>query len=337
MLGIQRIEHLAAQLGTTANRLIDVADNAAAFCEELELFDPARPEKVRDVLNVTGDLRRFQTRLLGSVLSPKHRPSPSSHGGVKGRHIKSNAQVHLKSVFGFTTDVANFYPSISFKQIYKLFCKDCRCSPDVSSICTKLCTHRYHLALGLITSPILADCIMRPVDSRLDAMCQKQGLHYSRFVDDITVSGRLPIMSGSYPKVMVDVLGDYGLEVNEKKHAEAMKGEGRFADGKRITKLEIKRGTIRVTQAFIEQVRDQLSDAGRLAAGCPLQGLYYTDSQIHGRIHYVKWINSSQAMPLLRRYLAIDWPRVKTEAIARGYHQSKTRPRKKEVAAAERR
>jgi RNA-directed DNA polymerase len=335
MLNIQKIEHLAAQLGTTATRLTEVAENAAGFCEVLELFDPTKPEKKpRDVLNVTGDLRLFQTGLLCHVLSPKHRPSPFSHGGIKGRHIKSNAQVHLQSVFGFTTDIASFYPSISHKQVYNLFSRDFRCSPEVARVCTKLCTVGYHLALGLITSPILANCIMRPVDRRLAAICREQGLHYSRFVDDITISGSFPIMSGSYPKVIVDVLADYGFKVNQSKHAEAMKGSGRFAEGKCITKLEIKRGTTRVRPAYFEELRDQLSDAARLAAGCELRGRYYTDCQIHGRIHYVKWINASQALPFLRRYRSIDWHRVKGEAVSRGYRRTKNELSKKRTAAA---
>jgi RNA-directed DNA polymerase len=334
MLFIQKVEHMGAQLGTTSQRLLEVADNAASFCEELELADPTRPEKkARDVLNVTGDLRTLQTRLLAFVLAPKYRPSPFSHGGVKGRHIKSNARVHVTSVFGFTTDVANFYPSISYKQIYNLFFREFRCSPDVARVCMQLCTYRYHLAIGLITSPILADCIMRSVDERLAAMCREQGLRYSRFVDDITISGDFPIMSGSFPKVIVDALGDYGLKVNSRKHAEAMRGEGRFDEGKSITKLEIKRGVLRVRPAYIEEVRDQLSDGARLAAGHPLRGHYYTDNQIHGRIHFVKWINSGQAVSLFRRYKAINWRRVEVEASARGYRQTKICLTKKHVPA----
>jgi hypothetical protein len=50
MLGIQKIEHLADHLRTTPDRLVEVAETAPSFCEELELIDPSRPEKKpRDV------------------------------------------------------------------------------------------------------------------------------------------------------------------------------------------------------------------------------------------------------------------------------------------------
>jgi len=173
---------------------------------------------------------------------------------------------------------------------------------------------------------------MIPVDRRLALMCDKQGLHYSRFVDDITISGRYPIMSGSYPKVMVEVLTAYGFKVNQRKHAEALEREGRFAEGKCITKLEIRRGQIRVGKAFIEQVQDQLSDAARLAAGKPLLGLYYTDNQIHGRIHYVRWINTRQAIPLLHQYQTVNWPRAEAEARERGLIKTTKHTQKKAVS-----
>ena len=60
----------------------------------------------------------------------------------------------------------------------------------------------YHLALGLMTSPILADCLMMRVDQRIGGMCRKNKLVYTRFVDDITISGSFPIDSGSFPELV---------------------------------------------------------------------------------------------------------------------------------------
>ena len=45
------------------------------------------------------------------------------------------------------------------------------------------------LALGLITSPILADQMMDCVDDRIGGACRKAGLVYTRYVDDLTISG----------------------------------------------------------------------------------------------------------------------------------------------------
>jgi RNA-directed DNA polymerase len=334
MLGIQKISHLARHLGTTPDRLIEVAETAPSFCEELELIDPAKPEKKpRDVLDVRGDLRTLQTRLLRKLLRPSHQPSRWSHGGVVGRHIKSNVSAHISSTFAFPSDVANFYPSITNTRVFNLFLKDFCCHPEVARVCTKLCTYRYHLALGLITSPILADCIMMPIDRRLASMCEKQGLIYTRFVDDITFSGRFPIKTGSYPDLIVAVLASHGFTVNPRKHQEALEGLGRLADGTRITKLEIVRRRMRVRREFLDEVKNQLSDAARLATGKPPLGHYYTENQINGRIHFVSWINPGQAVPLRHRFRAVNWPRFKAMASERGYLKTGKILRKKGIPA----
>ena len=103
MLNIQTVAHLARLLETTPRRLIEVADSASSYYEELILIDPARPDKVRDILNVRGCLRRLQGLLHDKVLVPAHRPSMYSHGGIRGRNIKSNATKHLRSTFLYTT------------------------------------------------------------------------------------------------------------------------------------------------------------------------------------------------------------------------------------------
>src|SRR5690606_20655991 len=120
---------------------------------------------------------------------PKLSPSACSHGGVPGRGVKTNIEQHLGSVFGFTTDIANFFPSISHDRIHELFLRRFECSPDVARVFNRLCTYQHHLALGLVTSPLLADQVMQPIDARIAAACSAAGLPYTRFVDDISITG----------------------------------------------------------------------------------------------------------------------------------------------------
>jgi RNA-directed DNA polymerase len=320
MLNIGSVGLLARRLSTTTRRLIDAAERASSYYEDLILVDPARPDKVRDILNPIGPLRRFQRRLHDLLLAPVHRPSRYSHGGIRGRNVKSNASPHLRSTFVYTTDIANFYPSIHYTRVYTLFTDYFECSPDVARICTKLCTHRHHLPLGLITSPILADCFMKRADFRIGRMCERSGLAYSRYVDDITISASYPIESGSVPKLVTEILQDFGLRTNPKKE-----DMGRFSEGRRITKLEIRRGRPDVSREYLADVNAQIDAAGSFARGGDWQGTYYTPSQIYGRIAFISWINPGRRRALMRRYRVIDWAEVESAALARGL----VAPRKK--------
>jgi retron-type reverse transcriptase len=223
---------------------------------------------------------------------------------------------HVNSVFCANTDVANFYPSIPYRRVYRLFCRELRCSPDVARILTKLCTYRYHLALGLITSPIIADMLMSNVDRRIGAMCERLGLSYTRFVDDITISSSFPVESGSVLRLVVEILRDNGYRVNQAKHAS---GQGRLSDGICITKLRIKRGRLDVRKEYYDRVLGQLEDAQRLAEGLELKGPFFSQQQIKGRINFIRSIKPGRSRILERRYRAMDWKRFAAEASAQGH------------------
>ena len=228
MLNIRQQKHLARHLGVSVDDLLEVAESAGRWCEELLLLDPARPNKQRTVLNVFGPLRKMQAKMLRQVLLPKLPVSNFSHGGVRGRHIKTNVEQHIGSTFVFTADISNFYPTVSHNRVYRLFVEDFACTPDVARICTKLCTYKHHLALGLITSPILADQVMCRIDARIAGLCRDAGLVYTRYVDDLTISGSFDLKESGFSDLVQRILREHGFKANPLKHC-----FGRLTDGQR--------------------------------------------------------------------------------------------------------
>lgn len=304
MLYIRQVKHLARQLGVGACQLQDVVGNPERFCEELILIDPNRPDKRRCVLRVSGALRRLQRNLLHVVLMPKLKPSPVSHGGVRGRHVKTNLACHLDSVFALTLDISDFFPSISSNRVYRLFTQRLCCSPDVARLCTKMCTYNYHLALGLVTSPFLADQILNVVDTRIAGACRKADLVYTRFVDDVTISGKFDLRAGKsgFALLVQRILADHGFAVNPTKTR-----NGRLANDFEITKLRINRGHPDVRQEYLAELERQIRDARNLADGRPFQGPYYTRDQIAGRLNFVCWVNPGRRRTLRNKFRAVRW------------------------------
>ena len=124
------------------------------------LIDPAKPGKIREVVNVTGPLRRIQDRLYRQLLLPNHRPSyfvtaalvVAASRQTLGR--TSGRRSFIRPTSPTSTQAFTILASMSFSST------DSVAHPDVSHIDTKLCTFRHHLTRGLITSPILADYLM---------------------------------------------------------------------------------------------------------------------------------------------------------------------------------
>lgn len=317
MLNIRQVKHLHSVLGTSAKEIAEVLDAPARYYEELLLVDPLKPDKARVVVNVKGAMRGLQTRLYRRVLLPKLKPSLHSHGGVHGRSIKTNVEQHLGSAYAFRTDIRNFYPSIHFRRIYRLFTERFGCSPDVARVCTQICTYRHHLALGLICSPILADQVLSRVDRRIGGACAKAGLVYTRFVDDVAISGPYDLQKAGFARLVEEILDKDGFHVNPNKHV-----FGRLTDGLSITALREVRGHLDVRREYFDELLRQLDDAASLASDGEFTGPYFTASQVLGRVRFVCWVNPGRRRELIRRFRSVKWKAVRINARRRGYEMT---------------
>lgn len=313
MLNLRQVKHLARVLDTPQAELSEILGNASAYYKQFILRDPRRPGKERRVVSVTGDLRRLQSIFYRRVLLPRCVPSDCSFGGIKGRDVKKNVTRHLKSQFVYKADISDFYPSIHHSRVYKLFTTKLGCSPDVARLLTRLCTYEHHLALGLITSPLLADQVLKPVDSRIQAVCAGASLVYTRYVDDITISGEFDFSNSGIIHTIPTILGEHGFRANQEKSV-----AGALTPETAITGLRIVRGHVDVPQAYLRELDRQIVDVASLATGGPFEGPYFTKSQILGRVCYVAWVNPNRRARLRRKLRSVDWKRADFEAKHRG-------------------
>ena len=260
-----------------------------------------------------------QERLYRHRLKSRLKPSLQSFGGVAGRNVVGNASAHIGHNYVYKTDISNFFPSITIDRVNRLFLRQLGCSYEVSRILTRLCTYDYHLALGLVTSPILADQILRTVDQRMAALCEHYKLTLTRFVDDITVSGNFDIQNSVVPEKLSKILKSHGFSERSEKRS-----GGYLSDGVPITGIQIKRRSIDVTKEYLQELDRQLNDHASLSRCGPFQGPFFAESQLAGRIHYVSWVNRNRRFGLVRKLNSIRWVEVWKEAERRGLVAAKS-------------
>ena len=159
----------------------------------------------------------------------------------------------------------------------------------------------------------MADRIVRPVDLRLAAACNSAGLTYSRYVDDITISGRFRLKPSGFWTLARRILNEHGFCANQGKqdHAAA-------EDGIEVTGVYLRNAKLDARVEYREELERQLQDAAALANGGEFQGPFFTGSQILGRIHFVGWLNQGRKKGLHRRWRCIDWNAHSREAKRRG-------------------
>jgi len=316
---MKTLRELAERLQFPIKKLSWILGNTERYYQEFYLTDPRKLKKPRLVANPIEPLREVQNRLYRRIFLQEFEPSEFSHGGVPGRSLLTNLRPHLDQQFIFTADISNFYPSIRPARVARLF-RAHGWSNQVAVSLTRLCTFQHHLAQGLITSPFLADQILKTVDCRIADACNGIGLIYTRFVDDISVSGPFDLEDSGVPAVVEDIIRRHGFKLNKSKSK-----FGSSSDKASITKLRFHRGHPDVSAEYISELERQLEDAHRVARGWVPEGPYYTQAQIFGRVQYVCWVNPFRKSTLLRKHKAVDWKRFEEQAMKLGLQECKGR------------
>jgi RNA-directed DNA polymerase len=141
------------------------------------------------------EIQKVILRELDKIYKPKN----SAHGFIKERSIVTNASQHINKKFILNIDLKDFFNTISFARIRKLFIKthSLTLESSTATVLAQLCCHNGMLPQGAPTSPIISNMICYKLDSELKALATKHRCTYTRYVDDITFSftqsrGRLP-------------------------------------------------------------------------------------------------------------------------------------------------
>jgi RNA-directed DNA polymerase len=131
-------------------------------------------------------LKVIQKRIQKNILLKLHMPD-YAYGAVKGRDNVSNAKKHQGKKYKFTTDLKDFFPSITNKSVYEMFVGE-KFSHEVASLLTKLTTYKGKIPQGAPTSSTLANLVFRKTGDILDNFSKENGLTFTSFVDDMTFS-----------------------------------------------------------------------------------------------------------------------------------------------------
>ncbi len=140
-------------------------------------------------------------------------PSPV-HGGVKRRSNISNAKPHQGKKYIFTTDLQEFFPNITSKQVYKTLV-DLKFSPHLAHWITALTTWKHKLPQGTPTSTHIANLVFLATDLKLIELCNANSITYTRYIDDLTFSASIDFQ-GSIAKILEIVKKD-GFKLSYRK------------------------------------------------------------------------------------------------------------------------
>lgn len=138
----------------------------------------------------TKNLKRVQRTILDKILK-KQEVLPCVYGLTAQRNIVENAKYHQKNAAGFILllDIKDFFPSVKQHEVYRFYKKN-GFSKENAKILTKVSTFNGCLPQGAPSSCHLASFCFETLDKEIYNYCRLRGLIYSRYIDDITISGK---------------------------------------------------------------------------------------------------------------------------------------------------
>ncbi|SIN69542.1 RNA-directed DNA polymerase [Singulisphaera sp. GP187] len=202
---------------------------------------------------------------------------PAAHGFVAGRSIVSNASAHCNRAIVVNMDLEGFFPSIGFPRVRRVF-RRLGYSPAVATILALLTTEcprrpvvydgaTYHVATGprglpqgACTSPGLSNQVAIRLDRRLGGLARKFDLSYTRYADDLTLSGdaTLEARVGYLMARLRHIASEEGFAVNEAKSRVLRQGTAQTVTGLVVNdRPGVRRAEVRRLRAILHRAKSE--------------------------------------------------------------------------------
>lgn len=328
---------MADWLGISVGKLLWLADTSARNSKHPE--GPLRSYRYRWVAKSGGrwrllevpkaSLKQIQRKILAEILHrmPVH---PAAHGFCPGRSIVTNASMHCAKRVVLRFDLADFFPSVSATRVVRTF-RTFGYPDRVARLFTGLCTNcipydvwqsrpsasshelehlrrvqltSRHLPQGAPTSPAIANLAAFRLDRRLSKLADCLGADYTRYADDLTLSGNEEFGRGikRINQLVNLIVEEEGFRLNQQKTRIMRRGQRQLVTGVVVNaKLNATRPSFdRLKAILVNCIRQGPASQNR-------DGRHDFRAHLSGRIAHMASINPIRARKLWVLFDRIVW------------------------------
>ncbi|WP_294274600.1 retron St85 family RNA-directed DNA polymerase [uncultured Chryseobacterium sp.] len=217
--------HLSLLLGINKNYLAKIVNKPDIFYHEFSI--PKKNGEHRIIHSPNTLLQGVQRWIYLNILS-SIKLHENCIGFRKDYNIKHNASKHLNTDVILKMDLKDFFSSIKKRRVISVF-RNIGYTRKLSYALASLCCNNNSLPQGAPSSPFLSNIIAKRLDIRLSAFCKKFNLNYTRYADDLTVSG--DFISRRMIVYITKIINDEDFIVNENKTRLLYKNNQRIITG----------------------------------------------------------------------------------------------------------
>lgn len=212
-------ERFFEQIGITPGRLLTIVERIKDHYRTIEFDDQGKTR----VLNVPGKQLKTTQRRISKLLSQA--APPDDHAFChQGRGPLRAARCHARHPYLLRLDVRDFFPNIRVDRVRRAVDK-LSLSAFLKQCLAEIVCYDGKLPQGAPTSVAVSNLVMKPLDRRISGLCTPKGLTYTRYVDDIAISGGRRV--ANIEATVRKIVRDEGWELNEGKSELLGPGERR--------------------------------------------------------------------------------------------------------------
>ena len=293
-------KHLSLLIGIRPGDLTKMIFAEDLFYRQIGI--PKKAGGIRQLDIPSYDLKYIQHWILINILY--NIPiSNYAFGFQLNKSIVDNARVHTNKHCVINIDIKDFFPSISFERIFRIFVYY-GYTKEVSFILSKLCTYKGRLPQGSPASPYISNIVCLKLDARLASLAKTYKADYSRYADDITFSGKSDIKSILNPAQKI--IRDEGFNLNRDKTRVLYANQRQ-----EVTGLIVNGNRVRIPKVYKRKLLQELYYCSKFGVEDHLKRIgcdkaFYKE-HIYGKIYYVKMVEPEEATMLFQLADQIDW------------------------------
>lgn len=262
---------------------------------------PKKSGDYRQISIPTRNLKYIQKWILDNILN-NMKVSEHSKGFVKKCSIVDNAKQHVNNECVITLDIKDFFPSITYNQVFHIF-KYYGYTNELSYTFAKICTYNGGLPQGAPSSPYISNIICLKLDKRLSQLSNRIEANYTRYADDITISGSSDIKK-CLP-LIVKIIREEGFEINENKLRIQYSSERQIVTGLIVNEK------LSVPQKKKRYLRQQIHYCKRFGVANHLEHIKVNKSNfkehLYGLAYFIKMVEREKGEKFLLELDSITW------------------------------
>lgn len=186
MIVYHELSSLHADLGISEKALYTVSNSIHKHYRKHILSEKNGKKRVLYIPSET--LKHIQRKITDVLLAQMEvSPYATAYRPCCGPSV--NASVHVGQPYLLKLDIRHFFDSISFSAVKKYAFPAEKYSENIRTLLTLLCTYNDVLPQGAPSSPAISNLVMKKFDDIIGPLCDRKGIRYSRYCDDMTFSG----------------------------------------------------------------------------------------------------------------------------------------------------